>query len=391
MKHMKKWLVTGMLLCLLMMLKLTVCAADCSTEVTEIQKYGNLVLSISGTELLDQGYAYGDIVTVELNGTAYQMPVCTSYSDVDENSMVCRVSIDPATGENRVIVAINMGDLATKSGLAVKTKTAEEPGYRWDYQAGVQTPVLVRISMKEQGGYLNEYEIRHLTRSNERTDYAALTDAEFANFRPVTTTGIEAGSLYRSSSPVNPELARNAYADAAIRAAGVKTVLNLSDTLEGIKSYAGYQDTYYADCTKLALNLGIDFTAPDFKNGLAEGFRFLAKNSGPYLVHCNEGKDRAGFVNALLECLMGASGDEIVVDYMVTYHNYYGVEAGTEQYELIAESNIKKSLAHAFGIGDICAADVDLAAEAVDYMENELGLSEEEVIQLWANLSGNHL
>ena len=46
----------------------------------------------------------------------------------------------------------------------------------------------------------------------------------------ISTTGIGYGTLYRSSSPVNPEISRNAYADAAIEAAGIKTVVNLADS-----------------------------------------------------------------------------------------------------------------------------------------------------------------
>ena len=387
MQKMRKCSIMVLVFCMVMLMQLTVCAKESRAQVTEIQKYGNLVLSVSGTELLAEGYAYGDVITADFNGVSYEMPVCSDYSDVDEGNMVCRVSIDTQTGEDRVILAINMGDLATKSGIAVKTKTAEEPGYRWDYCQDVQTPVQVKISMKEQGGYLEQYTIRHLTRTNERTDYAKLSDIEFANFRPVVTTGIEQGMLYRSSSPVNPELARNEYADAAMELVGVKTVINLADTQDSMKQYEGWKDTYYSDCQVIGLNLGVDFKAPDFKVGLAQGLRFLAKNEGPYLIHCNEGKDRAGFTCALLECLTGASAQEVIADYMITYHNYYGVEAGTQQYELIAESNIKKILAHAFGVKDICAPDVDLAAEAISYMQTELGLSEEEIIQIWANLS----
>ena len=66
----------------------------------------------------------------------------------------------------------------------------------------------------------------------------------------------------------------------------------------------------------------------------------MIEKDGPYLVHCTEGKDRAGFVAGLLEALMGSTVDEIKEDYMITYMNYYGVEYGSEQYEKIAESNI---------------------------------------------------
>jgi len=129
----------------------------------------------------------------------------------------------------------------------------------------------------------------------------------------------------------------------------------------------------------------VDFAEDSFKQGLANGLRHFAENEGTYLVHCNEGKDRAGFVSALLEALMGASAEEIVADYMVTYYNYYGIEPGTEKYDAIAASNIIKSLQTAFGIEDLYTA--DLAAEAAAYIR-EIGLSDGELAALKANLSG---
>ncbi len=127
----------------------------------------------------------------------------------------------------------------------------------------------------------------------------------------------------------------------------------------------------------------MDFTADDFKAGLAKGLAFFAAHEGPYLVHCTEGKDRAGFVSALLECLMGATGQEVAADYMVTYYNYYGVEPGSEQYEAILHSNIEKSLGKAFGIDSIYEADLAACTEA--YL-GSLGLSPETVAALKANL-----
>ena len=38
-----------------------------------------------------------------------------------------------------------------------------------------------------------------------------------------------------------------------------------------------------------------------------------------------EGKDRTGYVCALLEGLCGASYNEIVEDYLITYDNYYRI------------------------------------------------------------------
>ena len=220
-------------------------------------------------------------------------------------------------------------------------------------------------------------------RSENREDYPELSDEEFANFRAVTTTGVGTGKLYRSSSPVNPEISRNLIADQAASAAGVKTFINLADNEEVMRGYEGFDASYYSKQAIIPLNLGVDFMADEFRAGLAEGLRFIAANEAPYLVHCTEGKDRAGFVSAVLECLMGATADEVIADYMVTFFNYYGVQPETEQYDIIANSNICKSLAAAFDIADIREA--DLQAEAEAYLL-EIGLSADEIAQIRTNL-----
>ena len=374
------------LLSLLLVLCLALLAvpalADDAVTVTDIQKYGNLVLSISGSQFLDMGFSYGDIVTATINGQELDMPVGTNYSDVDQGSMICRVVVKPDSGEDYMILAINMGDLATSTGIAAKEKIEADPGYVWNYL--VEEPVEVSFAMKEQGGYYDQWVMHQLVRSENREDYPNLSDEAYANFRAVATTGMGEGRLYRSSSPVNPEINRNKEADAAAAAAGVKTFINLADNAETMQGYEGFADSYYAKQQIIGLNLGVDFSADDFKAGLAEGMRFIAANEGPFLVHCTEGKDRAGFVSAVLEALMGASAEEITADYMVTYFNYYGVENGTEQYNVIAASNIQKSLATAFGMTSIF--DGDLQSAAVNYLA-AIGLSEEEIAAVQSKLS----
>ena len=182
---------------------------------------------------------------------------------------------------------------------------------------------------------------------------------------------------------MNPEISRNLIADQAASAAGVKTFINLADNEEVMRGYEGFDASYYSKQAIIPLNLGVDFMADEFRAGLAEGLRFIAANEAPYLVHCTEGKDRAGFVSAVLECLMGATADEVIADYMVTFFNYYGVQPETEQYDIIANSNICKSLAAAFDIADIREA--DLQAEAEAYLL-EIGLSAYEIAQIRTNL-----
>ncbi len=378
---MKKLFSLLLALCLLMGLALPALAEETPITVAEIQKYGNLVLSVTGTEFMALGYDYGDIVTVTLNGQEFDMPVGSNYADVDQGSMICRVVVKPDTDEDYMILAINMGDLATTALIAEKEKTEADPGYLWHYL--VDEPVPVAFAMKEKGGYYDQWVMHQLTRSENREDYPDLTDAEYANFRVISTTGVGEGKLYRSSSPVNPEINRNHEADAAAQDAAVRTFINLADNEETMKGYEGFAESYYSQQNIIGLNLGVDFAAEDFKAGLADGLRFIAANDAPYLVHCNEGKDRAGFVSAVLEALMGASAEEITADYMVTYYNYYGVQPGTEQYDVIAASNIQKSLAAAFEMDSIFEG--DLQAAAVNYLSN-IGLSAEEIAAVQANL-----
>ena len=116
-----------------------------------------------------------------------------------------------------------------------------------------------------------------------------------------------------------------------------------------------------------------------------DGHRVFFKFTGDLFQPAGDrfGKDRAGFVSAVLECLMGASADEVKADYMVTFYNYYGVLPGTEQYDAIARSNILKSLATAFEVEDIYAC--DLAAEAEEYLKS-IGVSEEDIAAAKAKL-----
>ena len=142
---MKKTLMMLLLIVLTLCLAVPVLAETAVETITvaDIQKYGNIVLSISAKDFLTQGYAYGDIVTVSVNGNSYEMPVGSNYADVDSGTMLVRA----VEADDTVLVAINMGDFATTAGIAVKEKIEADPGYVWHYTA--EEPVAVTIELKE--------------------------------------------------------------------------------------------------------------------------------------------------------------------------------------------------------------------------------------------------
>ena len=115
----------------------------------------------------------------------------------------------------------------------------------------------------------------------------------------------------------------------------------------------------------------------------------MLANEGPYLIHCNEGKDRAGFVTMLLECLMGGKVREITEDYMLSYENYYHVEKDSDRWNRIAQSNVVANLLKLTGAEDEEAlAKADLVKAAETYLTGTVGLTEQQVKDLKSALSG---
>ena len=354
---------------------------DAEMSLDNISKFGNIKLMTDGRimtkeDLSAAGIDYGDVVTVSFLDQQIEMPVVGDFSEVDTGVTLLRED------DQETELAINMGDFA--STYIADKSNFEDGTFAWTFKKGI-SDVTFHIKLRDKGGFYSEYGHDGLVYSDERSDYPDLTDEQFANFRVIETTGMGKGVLYRSASPVDPKRKRNSYADAACKAHGIATVMNLADSEDTVKNFPGYDGSYYSTTDCIALNMGLVFDDQDFKDKLAEGLRYFISHDGPYLVHCTEGKDRAGAVSAILECLMGATYDEVVDDYMVTYYNYYGITKDDERYDKLVEENIAATLKKLNGVDDLTTA--DLAAEAEKYCK-EIGLTDDEIAALRANLGG---
>ena len=363
-------------------------AKTLDSSVKDIQKYGNLVLSITKSDMDSIGAEYGDVFTVDLGDQVLEAPYCTSYSDVEIGDLVLRNDGDG------IILAINMGDFASSYGIATKVSNPDKT-YQWVFEEGKKLEdITLSLILTGKGEYRDQYLIHQLSRTNERDDYSS--DAVFANFREIVGGNLGSGALFRSSSPVNNEIGRAKYADELVSLNNIRSVMNLADSRETIEGYfkeedfaSPYYKSLYENGEVIALNMGVSFKTREFQNGLVEGLTFLSKNEGPYLVHCNEGKDRAGFTSALLSALMGLTYDEIASDYMTSYENYYHVEKGTEQYEAVKRSNIDSMLSFIAGVETKDLENVDLAAKAEEFLI-AIGMEKSDIDTLKSKLSKNY-
>ena len=332
--------------------------------VIEIEKYGHAVLNVTTADFMAVGFELGDIVCVRFGTREYTMPLFDGYYS-NPGGLLLRAS----DAEECIAVCINYGDFSDVNGISVGDT--------------------VEITMSEKAGMLAIQELYALQYSNKREDYS--DDASFANFRAVTAGRIGNGKLYRTASPINNENGRADYADNLIESVGVTTVLNLADSDEDVEGYLAdsecdseYYRHLYETGSVIAIDLTGNFYSEEFASSVAKGLTFLARNEAPYCIHCTEGKDRAGFTAMLLEALMGATLDEIISDYMISFYNYYGIdkEHEPERYQAVLDINLMEMLFHITGAESVEQLEQINLETAVTAYLIEASMSQGDIVML---------
>ena len=262
----------------------------------------------------------------------------------------------------------------------------------WDV-AGMRQGDTVSIFMHEKGKYLEEQEAGDIHYTNQREDYPS--DAVFANFRNVTVGRMAKKRLYRSASPCDNKYNRAAYVDHLIAKAGVNCIIDLADSDEDIRGYRKEPDfdspyflSLYKSGNVFPMCMSMNFMDSEFQKILVSALTEMSEKEGPYLVHCTEGKDRTGYVCMLLAALCGATYQEIVNDYMLTYDNYYGINERTdpEKYNTIKANNIDVMLESVVEDEDVNITHTNLSKFAKDHLI-DCGMSRKAVRRLKERLT----
>ncbi len=311
MKKEKHLIVLSVIICqLVFSVALTSCSDDDTTDntpvlkgkITSYNEFGAAMLSFTETDMTNAGFTLGDVISITIDD---KKEIVMPYYD----------GFYTRNGEFLCVAYPTYPSICfTANNIGLPKELTDLEGHS------------VTVRMKEKGGCLDVQTALSMKYSNERIEYPDLSDAEFANARTVKAGNIPSGILYRSSSPFSNDIKRDIYVSEYLQQEKVKTVLNLADNEEKMLSYKDippYSLSLWKEGNVILCPLKADPTADDYNNRLIEALKQLPSHPAPYLVHCMEGKDRTGYVCALLEGLCGATYEEIVADYLVTYDNYY--------------------------------------------------------------------
>lgn len=335
-----------------------------TAPVTEYTPYGAVEMSIPFEDFNASGFDLGDSCEVRFsNGyTLEDVPYYNGYNARSGDPVICAYP-----GYKKPVIAFCQGTELWKD-------------------AGLKEGDSVTVTLKEKGRYRETQDILNIVYSNERSEYES--DEAFANFRALSGGDLKEGMFYRGASPVDNTMSRAEITDNLLWAYGIRYILDLADKEEKLASYREKEDfssdyfvSLYEDNKVSLLGLTASFRTERFMKSLAGGLRDMVTMEGPVYIHCLEGKDRTGFVCALLEALAGASYEEILEDYMATYDNYYGItqDSHPEKYEAIRHLKFMDIISQLTTLPDDADFGGTVLKDSAEQYLRDSGMTEDEI------------
>ena len=224
----------------------------------------------------------------------------------------------------------------------------------------------VTITVNKAGKYLDVEETLSISYSDDINEYDS--KEQFANFRSIKVGNLKEGILYRGASPIDNRRKRASTVDSLLKENNIKYDIDLADKLITGNTFVSVDNKpllgasnfvigeYFQelmDANKVVLlGMAAAYKTDDFASKMKTMFEAILNNDGPYYIHCLEGKDRTGYVCMVIEALLGATYEELIDDYFITYHNYYGIEKGSNKYEVIKNLHIDEMIRYVFGFDE---------------------------------------
>ncbi len=279
--------------------------------VDGFDSYGDLTLTVTEEELQSIGVTYGDDIRLESETDSFLAMYIISNKGVPSYSAFISFDGDKAclgffNLDARNCTDLNEGDVVTLS------REGRNPNY------------------DKIPNYLKGY-------TDDPEDYDS--PIVFSNFREVRGGDLIPDYMYRSASPWNAGN-RSPLADDYLKEYGVEFMicLNLNED-EVAKQVEKNPDAYASDLFKegKVLSHRLHSAIHLYPHDCEFVIESLLKAEGKIGIFCTQGKDRTGLHCAVLEGLAGATYDEILDDFMESICNYYHIEKGSEEYDIVSK------------------------------------------------------
>ena len=336
-------------------------------------EFGGIYLTMTIDDFNKKGFNYGDSVDIEFtNGyKVTDIPYYNGYY-VDAGEIL----LVGYPGYDYVKLTLNYGD---------------------DYWniAGIKDGDKASISLNQALKYKDIQDTMNIQYSDIKGDEPTYV---FANYRMVDVGDIRIDVLYRGASPCDNKHNRAPYVDSLLAEDQINYIVNLADTPEKIQGYMAkpdfnspyFRSLYERNTVLLAaplekvlpLAMNMNYKSDEFREKVASGLKSMLSFQGPYYIHCQEGKDRTGFVLIVIEALLNASYQDIVDDYMLTYDNYYGITLETDplRYNIIKQRNVDAMLKFLIENENANLAETEFSSYIRTYLING-GMTDSEVTQ----------
>ena len=342
-------------------------------------EFGGAYIDISIPEFNKLGFKYGDSLDLKFSNNV-------TYSDIGYYSgyyvPAGQELVVAYPGYDYVKFCINYGDdVYTMNNFDKDTK--------------------VTITVNQAGKYLGVEETLSISYSDDPNEYQ--TREQFANFRAMNVGNLKENILYRGASPIDNRRNRPATVDALLQEHNIAYDIDLADknavgtnrfTAVDNKKVAAnnfvihdYFQNLYNNNKVVFLGMAAAYKNDDFASRLKTLFEAIIANDGPYYIHCLEGKDRTGYVCMVIEALCGATYEEMVDDYFITYKNYYGIEKGSDKYEVIKSLHIDEMIRYVFSFNETTNLLTANYRSNVNNYLLSIGLTQNQIDQVQTKLS----
>ena len=288
-----------------------------TTSVRGEGEYKGIELECTIQDIYDMGCDIGDMILVETNGHTYNATFVKGYSGI--GVMGAYISIpDNALNKHASFGAFNVRI--------------------WDHSG---CKVGDTVTLKKNGVDPIFSKIPHYIAGTPK-HYDGISPKEvFCNFRAVDTIGIKENEIYRSVSPYRAHTQRSEMVAELYEEEGIEYILSLGDTESKVNECKeAYGDSYYPvklceEGKVIVMNIDSNFNREP--SDLRKALLALADTEGKVVINCYQGKDRTGMICAIIEALTGSDFEEVKKEYMQSYVNHYGIEEGSEEYEVVGK------------------------------------------------------